>query len=459
MSAKKEAAAAAAVATPATPPTTAPTTEPSPKPAAPVGLRAWLEVLKAALLPALAVFVVLALMSGGRFWRQSAAPHFVYQAMAFLQGQLHLAVPPPNNEDWVFLGGKWFSSFPAFPALLMTPFVAVFGYQFNDTSFSVVVGALNFLAFFLALRGFALRGDSERSANEDLLLAAVLCFGTVHFYCALRGEVWFTAEVMGVSLTCLYVFFATGLRNPGLAGLFFSMATLTRTPVMFSGVWFLSELFLPNGRLADLSDRPLRTERLKQLGQFVAGALPLALWHAWMNQARFGSPGDFGHTHFFNNRVNSDIAQWGLFHPHYLERNLRAAFLLLPKIQWSPFRADYDPHGLSLFLTSPVFVLAAFPKKVAAVAGEVARVARPTLGLTLALAAMSLPGLLYMNDGYIQFGFRFSLDWTPYVLFLVAVGRRRFDTLFWGLVGVGLVTSTWGAFAFRGFTEFMRPQG
>ena len=47
---------------------------------------------------------------------------------------------------------------------------------------------------------------------------------------------------------------------------------------------------------------------------------------ALMNYARFGSFTDFGHAHFFNNRVNPDIERWGLFNYHYLERNLHAAF-------------------------------------------------------------------------------------------------------------------------------------
>ena len=44
-----------------------------------------------------------------------------------------------------------------------------------------------------------------------------------------------TAEIMGVGLTALYMRYSVRARRPLLAGLFFSMATLTRTPLVFAG--------------------------------------------------------------------------------------------------------------------------------------------------------------------------------------------------------------------------------
>ena len=494
-----------------------------------VRARGWLGELRVPLVLTAVAFCVLALFAGHRFWHQSKAPQFVYQAMAFLHGKLELGVRPPNNEDWVFLHGKWYSSFPAFPALLMVPLVAINGYQLNDTSFTVIIAALNLLFFYLALRSLSRAGDSNRTERENLILAGLLGFGTLYFYCAIRGEVWFTAEVMGVGLTALYVLFAHRGRNPALAGLFFSAGTLTRAPIMFSVVFILCEIFAPSGRPGELFakvERERRKQQLVALGQFVMGALPLALWHMWMNWARFGSVTDFGHDHLYNNRVNADIARWGMFNLHYLTRNIASAFLLLPR--WAHGAASglsYNPHGLSLLLTTPLFALALFP---AASKGHKDRVywalalaaaavlypwffdrgpdprspfAAPTFGasgylifglvagrllwlmrtanapraatskaagpaeaepprlqfaLALTVAVMALPGLFYQNDGYIQFGFRFSLDWAPYLFLLLAAGRRPMRGLFWALASVGLAVNAWGALAFRGYSDMFR---
>ena len=242
------------------------------------------------------VYVALASFSSQRFLRQSAAPHFVYQAQAWLEGRLD--VDPavlPNLEDWacvrevagqktrcegpVRATDRWFVSFPSFPAVVMLPFVALHGYQFNDTSFGVFVGALAVVLFYVLLRELARQGEHPRSEQESAALALLLCCGTLFFYCAIRGEVWFSAEVMGVAFTCLYLRFAVGARRPLLAGLFFAMATLTRTPLLFTGLFFLLEVLCPG---------PQRLQQLRRLGErvrpvaralglFAAGAAPLAV--------------------------------------------------------------------------------------------------------------------------------------------------------------------------------------
>lgn len=428
---------------------------------------AWMRAYRNELVVFGCSLFALACFSGPRFLRQSAAPHFVYQAKAFLDGQLDLDPETlPNLEDWACVrdvGGvktrcagpprptdRWYVSFPAFPAVLMLPFVAVNGWQLNDTSFGVILGALAVTLFYWLAVALARRGELHRTEPEALALAGVLGFGTLLFSCAIRGEVWFLAEVLGVVLTCLYLRAAVGGAQPVLAGVLWSMATLTRTPLVFTGLFFFVEVLAPGptGRWAQLRTA-LRQPRgwLKPVLGFVAGAAPLAILAMLFNWARFGSPGEFGHRFLYDNRVNVDIDTHGLFSPVYLARNLEAAFLMLPRVQWSPFRLGYDPRGLSLGVTMPWLVLLVFPR------------ARPRLHwpvwLTVALCA--LPGLFYQNTGYMQFGFRFSLDYTPYLVLLLGLSGWSFrSTLVRILVGAAVVVNTWGALAFRGYTELIR---
>ncbi|HSP18767.1 MAG TPA: hypothetical protein VLQ79_04585, partial [Myxococcaceae bacterium] len=405
--------------------------------------------------------------SGPRFLRQSAAPHFVYQAKAFLEGRVDLDPEVlPNLEDWACVreaGGvktrcsrpvlptdRWYVSFPPFPALLMLPFVAVNGYQLNDTSFGVMLGALAITLFYMLARALARRGELLRSESEALALAGVLGFGTLLFSCAIRGEVWFLAEVLGVVLTCLYLRAAVGASRPVLAGVLWSMATLTRTPLVFTGLFFLLEVLTPGpwARLEQLRVA-LRNPRpwLKPVLAFAAGAAPLALLGLAFNWVRFGSPAEFGHRFLFDNRVNADIDAHGLFSPAYLGRNLQAAFLMLPRVQGSPLRLSYDPQGLSLLVTMPWLVLLVFPR------------ARPRLHwpVWLTVAVCALPGLFYQNTGYMQFGFRFSLDYTPYLVLLLGLSGWSFrKPLVQLLLGAAVLVNTWGALAFRGYTELVR---
>ncbi len=497
--------------------------------AAPAAARLWFSAYRVEVTLFAVAFFVLAAFSAQRFWRQSAAPHFVYQAKAWLEGRADIDPEVlPNFEDWACVrevggakvrcegrpqpGDRWYSSFPWFPSVVMLPFVAIHGYQLNDTSFGVIVGALALALFFSLLRLLRDREGTQTTVLDDALTSLLLGFGTLFFYAAIRGEVWFSAEVMGVALTALYARNAIGARRPVLAGLFWSMAVLTRTPLFFAGLFFLIEALSPEkgDRLAQvLAFFKAPAAKLKVLARFVAGAAPLGLAAAWYNLARFGSLTEFGHRFFFNNRVNRDIDTFGLFNVRYLGRNLDAAFLKLPVL--SGGQLHYDAWGLSLFLTLPLlalcFVPASQPKRALQVLGAMAgllgasaflpalppppgeppigwrplalwlllalvlafiaycawqwvtakdapRLLAPTL---LTLLACMLPGLAYQNTGYAQFGFRFSLDYTPWLLLLVALGgwswRRPLPM---ALALLSVAVNFWGAIGFRGYTELVR---
>jgi hypothetical protein len=429
-------------------------------------VKVWAQAYRVELILFAVSFFALTMFSGQRFLRQSAAPHFVYQAKAWLDGRQDIdAEVLPNFEDWACVRDvngvkqrctqpllrtdKWFSSFPMFPSAVMAPFVALHGYQFNDTSFGVFIGALAIALFYSVLRLLSEHEGSGRNELENAALAVILGFGTLFFYCAIRGEVWFSAEVMGVALTCLYVRNATGARRPLLSGVFWSMAVLTRTPLLFTGIFFLLEAIAPTPgkRRADVAvffSKPGELFKTK-LQPFLVGAAPLAVIAMAMNQTRFGSIAEFGHRFFFENRVNQDIDTFGLFHPTYFSRNFEAAFLLVPKLNNG--RLEYSPWGMSLLLTLPALVLLVMPK-------EKPRLHWP---LWLTVGACALPGLFYQNTGYAQFGFRFSLDYTPYLLLLLAVGGWSLKKpLALGLLALGVVVNFWGALGFKGYTELVR---
>jgi hypothetical protein len=506
----------------------APTNAPGPQAALGSAVRLWLQAYRVEVTLFAVAFFVLAAFSAQRFWRQSAAPHFVYQSKAWLEGRSDIDPEVlPNLEDWACvrdLGGtkvrcegqplatdRWYSSFPWFPAVVMLPFVVVNGYQFNDTSFGVIVGALAVALFFSLLRVIKDTEGTKTSVVDDALTSLLLGFGTLFFYAAIRGEVWFSAEVMGVGLTALYLRNAVGARRPVLAGLFWSMAVMTRTPLFFTGLFFFLEVAAPERgtRVAQLKaffSKP--GEKLKVLGRFVMGAAPLGVLAAGYNLTRFGSLTEFGHRFFFNNRVNRDIDTFGLFNLHYLTRNLDAAFLKLPLIGKNPVMLGYDAWGLSLFITLPLlalcFVPAAQQKRALQLVGafgglliasamfaplpppageppigwrpvalwllfalvlafiawsawqwatskDAPRLLVPTL---LTLLACTLPGLAYQNTGYAQFGFRFSLDYTPYLLMLIPLaGWSWKKPLPLTLALLAIVVNFWGAVGFSGYTE------
>src|SRR5437588_6312330 len=229
--------------------------------------------------------VAYAISSGSMLAHQSLAPHFVYQADAFLHGQLALRGRPPNLNDWVFQDGRWYVSFPPFPAVLMMPFVALWGLELNDVWFTVIVAALNVALLYRLLR----RVQESRPEWEHAAFALIFGFGTLAWSCGIRGEVWFTAETVGVTLTLLYLHAALQAKHPWLAGLAVACAAITRTPLAFAAVFFVFEALGPD---------PKRWRAaLPRLIPYLAAIAAVAIPMPWANYVRFGSFSEFGHSH------------------------------------------------------------------------------------------------------------------------------------------------------------------
>ena len=56
--------------------------------------------------------------------------------------------------------------------------------------------------------------------------------------------------------------------------------------------------------------------------------------------------------------------------------------------------------------------------------------------------------LLYQNTGWIQFGYRFSNDFAPLVVLMIALGGRRLGRAFWSLGLLAVLINAFGAVSF-----------
>ena len=442
--------------------------------------------------------------AGGRLKTHSPYNHFVYLAQGLLEGRLHLKGAPPNQNDYALiytlklkdgrtlrgyfrkspsdtfrtLSGQdvyapasqivsrqhtYYVSFPWFPALLMLPFVAIWGLKFNDVIFTAVVAALNPVLIFLLLRRLAALGYSLRREREDLWLTALFAFGTVHFFSAVLGQVWFTAHVVGVALTALYALCALEGRHLWLSGLFLGLGLVTRTPIPFAFPLILGEVLRRHmvparseGGLAPRGEPVPMNARIKDAWQrmrlapatrdMVKVSIPVSLCAAaamLANTLRFANPLEFGHT-YLNITWQDRMQRWGLFNYHYLSRNLSVLLTLLPKILAKAPYVQISRHGLALTLTNPIFFFLLWPQRRSPLA--------PQLYLSILLPAIL--HLLYQNSGFEQFGYRFSLDYTTFIMMLLALGGRPIGLLSKSLIVYSIAVHTFGAITFHRMWQF-----
>lgn len=399
--------------------------------------------------------------------------HYAYLARDLLAGRLSLQGRPPHGNDWSLVheltlrdgrsvrgtylktGGEnlfktthgerlviepsqirarkqiYYVSFPWFPALLMLPFVALWGIKTNDVLFNVLLAPANVVLVYLLLRRLSARGYSHRSLSDDLWLTGLFAFGTVYFYASVVGQVWYTAHVVGVGLTALYALAALEGRHPFVAGLCLGLGFITRTPIPFSFPLIVGELLrrhlgpAPGSALTDSASswwqraRQLyaRVHKAPMVRALVWAGIP-ALFIAsiafTVNYLRFDSPFEFGH-YYLNVRWTERIQRWGLFNYHFLSRNLAAMFCLLPRILTRAPYLKISHHGLSLFFTTPPFAYLIWPKRKSAL----------QTSLYLSCLIPMILHLLYQNSGWQQFGYRFSLDYTVYLIALWALSGHR----------------------------------
>ncbi len=386
------------------------------------------------------VVIAYALTAGEAIFRgHTDANHFALLAEAWLRGQLDLGGPPPEYtgyNDFAVYQGKFYVSFPPLPATLLAPLVALSGGadRVRDGLFFLGVSAATPSVLFLALERLRDVGLSVRTWRENVVLSLCLAFGTVYWFSAVQGTVWYAAHGVGALLAAGYLWASAGATYPLVAGLCLGLGFATRTPLLFAAPFFALELV----RVRGWSSRELARPLLR----FAAPALLIAAMLAWHNAARFGDPLEFGHRHL-DVVWRPRIERWGLFSLHYLGRNLGVLLAGMPYLgpAEAPFRVS--AHGLALWITSPFYVWALWPRAMPAAP----RAAFRALALTSALVLA--PSLLYQNTGWIQFGYRFSNDVAVFLFAMIAVGRRRLGAPFSALAAAAVAVNLFGALSFQ----------
>jgi hypothetical protein len=465
-------------------------TEPSPSAPPPVAAEpGWLRVLRG-WRGALIVYLVFAGTyvgtAGGRLRGHSPYNHYVYLADGWLHGRLALPGQPPNENDWAKIdvlklrdgrelrglygsrtGGPVdrfyplrgtpetvpagdivsrssirYVSFPPFPAVLMAPFVAIWGLSFNDVLFNALWAGLNPMLLFLLLRHLRERGLSRRSPVDDLWLTAMFGVGSVYYFCSVLGQVWFSAQIVAVTLSIGYVWASLGARRPMLAGLFVALGFATRPP------WLVLPLFFFEAARAIGGWGALRTAAGRRAFgtaalRFSLPIVVVGLILAALNAARFGSPFEFGHK-FLAVQWQERMHRFGLFNYHFLSRNLAAALILLPRVMTHAPYIKISQHGMSMLVTSPNLAYTVLP--------QAPHPLRRALWLTI--LATAVPSLLYHSSGYVQFGYRYVLDYLIFFVVLLAISSRPLTRLFRGLVVFSFAVNLFLAITFDRQMQF-----
>ncbi|MEO8229235.1 MAG: hypothetical protein ABI628_05655 [Chloroflexota bacterium] len=409
--------------------------------------------------------------------RGSYYNHFVWQAEAFLDGRAAIRYPvhdgPAGRGNDLFqdvlltigphgeASGYALLPFPPLPAVLLMPFVAVWGMATDAQLVAAFLGAVDVTIAFWVLGRLPI-GPGVRVATT-----LFLGLGTVLWYAAELGTTWYLAHVVAMGLTFLAIGVAlsrdpvaaagepdpeTGPvrrrieldRGQVLAGFLFGLACTARLTMVFGLPFFL---FVGGGG-----------DRLRRgTSALVGTALPIGLLLAYT----YITTGHLLHPGYeILYRVETAFypglgyhTDWAIEDPRYLVQNLplllAGAPTVLPACDPGAVPGLFDPAcplavprevGMGLFLTSPAWLVAF---------ASLRWWGRDRLatGAAIAVAAIAIVDLMHFSQGWVQFGYRFSNDYAPFWLLLLALALeagRRLRRLGYVLIALSIALVGWG---------------
>jgi hypothetical protein len=435
----------------------------------------WISILVGLLLALGALAVYLATRTD-RYY-----DHFVWQAAAFLEG--HAAIRYPVDASGGLHGNAYFQDvlpiattdgvprgllpFPPLPALVLLPFVALWGLATDAQAIFTILASVDVAICWWALGRLRVR------PSVRLGTTIFFAIGTVFWYTAQVATTWYQAHIVAVGLTFLAIGVALGGDDdPGIAqdrrawsgrrlqrraalfgldrrqfgaGLLFGLACTARLTVAF-GAPFLA--FVGSG-----GSWPRRA-----WSAGLGAALPIGLLVLY-NLVTTGHVFHPAYDYLYGLESYGYPAlgynpQWSMEDPRYIPQNLGIALSGLPdllptvlpdSLAIKPIQVCTDSGavrgllelacplavprdtGMSVILSSPGYLLA-----IGALRGI--RGSRLVMGAVAAVLLISVVNLMHFSQGWVQFGYRFSLDAAPFALLLVAIGADRVMTRWrWGM--------------------------
>jgi hypothetical protein len=312
-------------------------------------------------------------------------------AESFLAGKLHFLSQLPNGwgDTAPFAGYHYWPGGPL-PAVLSMPLVWSGYYHLGVFSFVV-----SLLVFFLCYR---LARKCDYRSDEGCWFALAFCFASSYIGVSALAVSSSFAHLVAGTMLFLAINEYQGRSRLWLTGGLIGLAMASRPPAGINILFFVLAIVLGAGTFRERS-RGL----IKLLLPFAAVVALLAVY----NFARFGNPFETGYS-FQLNGFGKPYAGWNVpgnnagpaLSLSYIPEHFWIFFFGLPSV---------SAIGTSVLLLSPyLFYLMSVPRW---------DLTNRLIGLNVAAVLMAV--LAFRSTGFEQMGYRFSLDFLPFVFWLL----------------------------------------
>jgi hypothetical protein len=342
-------------------------------------------------------------------WSVSNEQQYVFLASSFLDGQLYFGTLPSWHDTASYAGRHYWPLGPL-PAVIIMPFVflsRLAGAGFYQGYISLPISLLTgWLCFRLARK-------CGHSLEESAWLTLAFCGCSSYLGVAMISMSWSLGHVVAVCLVFLSLHEWLGRRRWWLVGYLAGLAASARLTAGLNIMLFIATALFCG-----------KAKTRSTLGLVAGFAVPLVAL-ALYNFARFNSfietgysyqlpaPGDFPGTSLAN-----------------VVSHLRVFLLGTPTLSDSfPF-VRTNPVGMSVLLISPWLLC-------------LTSISLDRLnGFALASCGLVLLAVLaWRSTGQLQVGYRFSLDFLPLIIFILARGDGNMGGKFKTLVLLSFLSS------------------
>jgi len=334
--------------------------------------------------------------------------HFVKLAESFASGHLYFSEEYVSDllarYDTVQINDKFYWPLGPLPAVLLMPFL--FLTKFYSVNLQGLLNIFLVLAtFFIVYRVSKKQGFIE---NDAIFLAIAFCFASMFMGVALRPSSWYFAH----TVTVLFIFIALleyfSKKRLWIIGILFGLIALTRMTATIGIIFFILDIFLN----AKDSFRIKFDKLVKLLLPFALLVMILLFY----NYARFNNFFEQGYTNQILIEAHTKARSYGILSIKHLPGNLYYALLSVPE----PVFKDQISHvltfpfiksnwwGMSIFVTSPYLLCLFFMK----LKDRLSKL------LLITVFLVAVPLFLYYGIGYVQFGYRYALDFMPFLFLL-----------------------------------------
>lgn len=357
--------------------------------------------------------------------------HLVLLAQQFSKGNVALSPFGLPQGDYVDFFGQQFLYFGPLPSAILTPFAAVFGRTFPQN----LLGFSSILISFVAV--FSLSKRLGFKKFDALWLSIFFCFSTVFFAVSVLNLSAYQVQSFGAAFILLMLAEFFGKKRYLLIGILIALAGMTRLTLYLSVVFPFLLLLRENSRV-------------KNFTLFVIPIILSLIFLGGYNYKRFHSVFETGYKFNvtlsrFPMAVNLVDGQFSFAH---LPANLYSLLIRSPDSivkDGGGFRLNFpylkvDPWGIAIWFTSPLFLMLFCSRR-----------DNNSLPAILSVFVLAVPSLLYFGIGFSQFGYRYSLDFLPFLLiFLLPSLKPSIPAIGKILIVIGLLfnclytASIWG---------------